>query len=54
MYKKWGVEWFLQGWDEDNVDLNDIKRKVSKAASKNLSNPPKLPTHIGGIPLQNY
>jgi len=54
VYDKWGVEWFLQGWDEDNVDLNDIKRKVSKAASKNLSNPPKLPTHIGGIPLQNY
>jgi hypothetical protein len=54
VYEKWGLEWFLLGWDEDEVNLRSLKQKVKKAASKNLNNPPKLPTHIGGIPLQNY
>ena len=52
--ERYGIEWFLYGWDGDEIDIKDVKRKVSKAASKNLSNPPKLPTHVGGIPLQNY
>ena len=54
LIQRFGVEWFLYGWDGDTIDIKDVKRKVKKAAAKNLSNAPKLPTHIGGISLQNY
>ena len=54
IYNKWGIDWFLEGWEGDEIDIRKAKQKVKKVASKNLNNPPKLPTHIGGIPLQNY